>query len=206
MDGITWGTWKDHGHAAELMWWGDVRKQHAAESVRVTLEGGPAGVNIWQSDGLVFDEASNKFKGTLIRWGGFATKFWASPVPADKAEEVVAEEKKTIGKAPGEVPAPTAHLKGKGKSLDGKCRCGCGQSVGGKSTFRQGHDARWVSRLVAEVLQDKLPRDEAMKRATEVSEALGSKLDKAVTRGLDAKAAREKAKADKDKAEEAKSE
>lgn len=33
-----------------------------------------------------------------------------------------------------------------------KCGCGCGEDIGGKATFRQGHDARMVSQLVAAVV------------------------------------------------------
>lgn len=85
-----------------------------------------------------------------------------------------------LGKAPGEVPAPTAHLKASGKSLDGKCRCGCGEKVGKGSTFRQGHDARWISKIAAQVTEGKVTKDTALGHVKEVSDALHGKLVKAL--------------------------
>jgi hypothetical protein len=89
--------------------------------------------------------------------------------------------KETLGKAPGEVPAPTAHLATKGHAIDGKCRCGCGQVVGKGSTFKQGHDARWISNLVAKVVSGDLTEAHAAKETGEVSSNLKVKLEKAVT-------------------------
>jgi hypothetical protein len=90
-------------------------------------------------------------------------------------------DNKVLGSAPGEVPAPTAHLANKGHALEGGlCRCGCGGKVGKGSTFKQGHDARWVSKLVARVTSGQVTKAEALKEAKAVSEALHGKLGKAL--------------------------
>lgn len=114
---------------------------------------------------------------------------------AAKAEKT---EKTLPGKAPNEVPAPRA---AKSKALPGgKCRCGCGREVGRASTFAQGHDAKWITALLARITSGDLTKDAALAEAKTVSDALEGKLSKALenaAKGAETKAATAKAKADK---------
>ena len=61
------------------------------------------------------------------------------------------------------------------------CRCGCGGMVAGRSTFKQGHDAKWASQLKAAVREGSMSRADALVKAGEVSPLMLSK----VTRSLD---------------------
>lgn len=76
---------------------------------------------------------------------------------------------------------PAGHLdKQSARSLDGTCRCGCGQKVGKRSIFRQGHDAKMVSKLVERVRSGDLAPDMAIGAAALVSDALAYKTRRAV--------------------------
>lgn len=88
-------------------------------------------------------------------------------------EDKVADS--TIGKPVGSVPAPSAHLKSNALP-GGLCRCTCGNKVGRGSTFKQGHDARWISDMVQLVANKKLSRKDAARQVGEVSDKLAAKL------------------------------
>jgi hypothetical protein len=115
-----------------------------------------------------------------------------------KPAKAKAEKKELPGKAPNEVPPPRS---AKSKALPGgKCRCGCGKAVGRTSTFAQGHDAKFVSKLIEKITAGELTEAAAIKETGEVSEALCGKLQKAIENAATAKdkaAAAAKAKADK---------
>lgn len=103
------------------------------------------------------------------------------------------------GKAPNEVPPPRSP---KSKALPGgKCRCGCGREVGRTSTFAQGHDAKFVSALLAKVQSGGMTQADAVKETAEVSDALKGKMEKALQNAADG--ATKKADADKIKADKA---
>jgi hypothetical protein len=77
------------------------------------------------------------------------------------------------------------------KPTGGLCACGCGNST--KAVYSQGHDARHVSKLVAEVLADKRSRSSALRQID--SPHLKEKLRKSLDR---AEALQSKDKADAD--------
>jgi len=60
------------------------------------------------------------------------------------------------------------------------CKCGCGAVTGKGSQFKQGHDARLVSKLVAKVDKADLTREDAIKTAKAISEPLAAKLGRAL--------------------------
>jgi hypothetical protein len=64
------------------------------------------------------------------------------------------------------------------KPQGGQCGCGCGTEV--KRSYALGHDARHVSKLVAEVLADKRSRSSALRQLE--SPLLKEKLRKALDR------------------------
>jgi hypothetical protein len=121
---------------------------------------------------------------------------------ADKATKPAKPAKDLPGKAPNEVPPPRSS---KSKALPGgKCRCGCGAEVGRTSTFAQGHDARFVSKLVQEVVAKRMTREAAIVETTQVSDALTGKLTKALDNAVTSAASKaEAAKAKAEKAEKA---
>jgi len=209
-----WGTWKDHGNATSLVYFGQYRRKPWAEGKPATVTKDAAGIS-------VLDAATGKpFANDLVGgWRGFASRFHAAPAPSKEDSEVTDEQtgtaaaedpemstdgqvgtkegglyenKQLPGKSPAKAAKPTAGKQA--KPTAGKCRCGCGQAVGGKSTFKQGHDARWISSLVAKVLQDKMTLDAARQATGEVSEALRTKLSKAVDNARDKARKAERAK------------
>jgi len=54
------------------------------------------------------------------------------------------------------------------------CRCGCQQSVGPKSTYRQGHDARHASAVVRKVAEADPGQPEAAAQLAALLDTLGS--------------------------------
>lgn len=180
MSGATWGTWKTHGNAQRLMYFGEAKRGPHGEGQEVTLEASNGGVVMKSAD-----RETKLIQANSMSVGfGNAHRFWAAPVPERKEQEKMEQNKsrKNLpGKAPGQVPAPSAH-KSAQRPL---CTCGCGLKVASKSSkFRQGHDARYVSKLVAMVLAGETTADNAIDKAHLVSIKLGDKTEKAVSRAI----------------------
>jgi hypothetical protein len=219
--GPTWGTWKDHGHAAELVYLGTNRK--SPDTSTGTL------VTVTMATGMLTMKATD---GSLVNRAGAASRFWARIVTdADRkrnAPEVPEEciechvpegaeheewcsstdvEENEVAAKPAKTPKPAKAEKTAKPALEPvSCKCGCGEVTGKGSLFRQGHDARMVSNLVTLVTKGETSRDEAIKAAAKISEPLKAKtvraLDNAAAKVARAAVAQEaKAAADRAKAE-----
>ncbi|HUN38425.1 MAG TPA: hypothetical protein VMU95_41070 [Trebonia sp.] len=215
----TWGTHKDHGHADQLVLLGRDRKSPLAEGKLALISTDRDGLHVkYVVDGIV---------GGEFWFGGVASRFWARPVTdadriaagvsvADTCDECFAPEGEeheeycsstdteetamATKPAKTEKPAKTP----KPELVPVQCQCGCGQVTGKGSLFRQGHDARMVSNLVALVGKGETSRDEAIKAAAKISEPLKAKttraLDNAQARADKAAAAKQAKAAAKDAA------
>jgi hypothetical protein len=206
--GPAWGTWKDHGHADQLILLGRYRKAPATSTGSFALVSANAGgVYVkYVEDGIAQGEHF---------FCGAAGRFWARPVTdadrkrhgvstASTCEECFAPEgeeheeycsstdteETTVATKPAK-PVKTEKTDKPAKTPKPElqpvsCKCGCGQTTGKGSLFRQGHDARMVSNLVALVDKGETTRDEAIKAAGAISEPLKGK----TVRALDNHAAR----------------
>ena len=203
----TWGTHKDHGHADQLVLLGRDRKSPLAEGKLALISTDRDGLHVkYVVDGIV---------GGEFWFGGGASRFWARPVTdadriaagvsvAKTCDECFAPEgeeheeycsstdteETTVATKPAK-PVKTEKTDKPAKTPKPElqpvsCKCGCGQTTGKGSLFRQGHDARMVSNLVALVDKGETTRDEAIKAAGAISEPLKGK----TVRALDNHAAR----------------
>ena len=156
-DAASWGTWKDHGHAAVLGYMGRDRKSAGMVVRTVTVTVGRGNILVLRS---TKDNA-------IVAQMGPAGRFWAVTAPAevpqprdgqtaDERDEdgnelesgpiVVTADAKAIQRAAR--PSRNAKLS--------PCTCGCGAQV--KGLYKQGHDARHagnvaraaIARLIAD--------------------------------------------------------
>jgi len=121
-DAASWGTWKDHGHAAVLGYMGRDRKSAGmvVRTVKVTVGRG----NI-----LVLRSTRDN---EIVAQMGPAGRFWAVTAPAEvpQPRDGQTADAKAVQRAAR--PSRNAKLS--------PCTCGCGAQV--KGLYKQGHDAR----------------------------------------------------------------
>jgi len=149
-DVASWGTWKDHGHAAVLGYMGRDRKSAGmvVRTVKVTVGKG----NI-----LVLRSTKDN---EIVAQMGPAGRFWAVTAPAEPVEvpqprngQTVLDEDTDAGNAARDeaLQAEFAQPTGDAKAITraarpsrnaklSPCTCGCGAQVRG--LYKQGHDAR----------------------------------------------------------------
>lgn len=162
-----WGTWKTHGHAAEVQFYGDDRTFPAKEGIRSSVQSdGRGGIEITSLTG---ERIGTYGDGLKLARGG-ATRFWAVPAverQADKefveVDPVTEEGTETFeevrhssdGDAIAVGTRPKASKRPSGSDTQtarATCRDGCGVAVGRGKVYRQGHDARHVKQLLAKVV------------------------------------------------------
>jgi hypothetical protein len=125
----SWGTWKDHGHAAVLGYMGRDRK--SAGMVVRTVTAAMAG------QGLELRSTKNN---ELVARMGPAGKFWAVVAPAETAQvPQPRKEQEPTGDAKAIQAAAKAARPGRNAKLH-DCECGCSAQVRG--LYKQGHNAR----------------------------------------------------------------
>lgn len=143
-----WGSWKTHGHKLYLDYFGTDRKAPAAEGIR----------SYWNVDGngMLVGQAADGDR--QIFRGGVASRFWAVEVPAKELrtrEEVRHHsDGDSIAVITELVPAPEPAPAPAPKPAPAKATChdGCGLPVNRGKLYRQGHDARHVKQLFAEIV------------------------------------------------------
>jgi hypothetical protein len=169
-DTATWGSWKSHGNASELYYWGQSRKAAYEKDGRL--------ITLSMEKGLLVGRDA---QGNQVLCGGNATRFWASQVKLDGFD--AAEYEKHYGTKPASDPKVVAKQAAEDtKSLTVKtCRCGCGTVVPKRSLYRQGHDAKHVAELAKEVRNGSITMQQAIDDLP--SDALAVKLTSAVSNG-----------------------
>lgn len=161
---VTWGSWKTHENRAALVYYGQDRKTPDAKGRRVVVGNGPAG---WR----MLDPETGK----LTVWGGYATRFWATPDTDAKSNQIavadfndsalqelhkmVYPEKYVAADVAQEAGLRTIKEIAKTAAKPGQvakdtrrhpCLCGCGSMV--KNLYGQGHDARHASAIARRII------------------------------------------------------
>jgi len=197
--GPAWGTWKDHGHAEALIMLGRDRKAPSVSTGAYALiETHNGGIYV-----KIVDDGIAKGQSWYC---GVAGRFWARPVTdADRKRHGVSTaktcdecfapegeeheeycsstdtEESTMAAKPAKTPKPAkAEKDEKPVVVPVNCKCGCGEVTGKGSLFRQGHDARLVSKLASKVAKGETTREDAIKSLQPVSAKLAAKLIKAL--------------------------
>jgi len=201
-DTAKWGTWKTHGNATHLIYFGQNRKQiadHGIELVKVGME----------KSMLHGRTADDK----IALWGGPATRFWAAqpdvtPVGNNvvvvrpdhvgefvrtlvegvtQPEPITEEDRDSDGQALESGPIVNV-VKPQGSKNKGErtgqsgstCRCGCQQIARLGRDYLQGHDAKHTAKLFRAIMAGKLTLAEAFEVLP--SDVLKAKLTAQVAR------------------------